>query len=264
MALFRREVWDGGLFLDRPLFVPLRSKGEGFRRFQSWPSVGDYNAILLNNHEIRSDSGAVILFEVQEKAKLRKRKEPLTISSMYEGRIYTTGRVPTRPCNWHDLFNAMVWAAFPRSKRALNARHFRAASERLGGAGLSGARTREQDALAIVDEGGLLVLCEREAEAEVDALLARADTSVLPALLGDARAAPMIIGHAVYEHLMMSSDWVRAYVVLLSTPMKLPADWDERRRLGDELLAHFIECDENLRAPSGKLGVPVFEPAEST
>ena len=40
--------------------------------------------------------------------------------SAYEQRIYTTGRVSTRPDNWHDLFNALVWVRFPNIKTAMN------------------------------------------------------------------------------------------------------------------------------------------------
>lgn len=41
----------------------------------------------------------------------------------YEEIIYKTGCVPTRPKNWHDLFNALIWCLFPASKKALNQLH---------------------------------------------------------------------------------------------------------------------------------------------
>ena len=47
----------------------------------------------------------------------------------YEHRIYTSGRISTRPDNWHDLFNALVWMRFPRLKIAMNSLHFHALSE---------------------------------------------------------------------------------------------------------------------------------------
>ena len=62
---------------------------------------------------------------------------------------------------WHDFLNALVWATFPRAKLALHRRQH-AAIERWippGATQLPNARTREQDALALVDEGGVL-LCE--------------------------------------------------------------------------------------------------------
>jgi len=43
----------------------------------------------------------------------------------YERRVHASGAVATRADNWHDLFNALVWRAFPQSKNALNGLHVR-------------------------------------------------------------------------------------------------------------------------------------------
>lgn len=37
----------------------------------------------------------------------------------YEERIVLRGEVVTRPHNWHDFFNALVWMRFPRTKYGL-------------------------------------------------------------------------------------------------------------------------------------------------
>ena len=42
----------------------------------------------------------------------------------YETHIYSTAQVSTRELSWHDLFNALVWARYPRIKSAINALHF--------------------------------------------------------------------------------------------------------------------------------------------
>src|SRR6185437_1009773 len=34
----------------------------------------------------------------------------------YESRIADTGEVQTRAENWHDLFNALAWIAYPKAK----------------------------------------------------------------------------------------------------------------------------------------------------
>lgn len=68
----------------------------------------------------------------------------------YERRIHRTGEVPTR-ANWHDLFNALAWLAYPRAKAALNAAHVAAAAQE------SGARGRRRDALTLFDESGVAV-----------------------------------------------------------------------------------------------------------
>ena len=43
----------------------------------------------------------------------------------YEERVYNSGQVGTRPLNWHDLFNALVWARWPRLKCTINTLHHR-------------------------------------------------------------------------------------------------------------------------------------------
>jgi len=70
----------------------------------------------------------------------------------YESRIYTTGQVSTRPGNWHDVFNALVWARFPRIKTAMNALHFHAGTQ-----AAKGARGALRDTLTLFDECGVIV-----------------------------------------------------------------------------------------------------------
>ncbi len=73
----------------------------------------------------------------------------------YEERAWLSGEVATRPDNRHDLFNALIWLAFPRSKAALNRRHYAALleSRRQG----SAARGTLRDALTQFDECGVLM-----------------------------------------------------------------------------------------------------------
>lgn len=69
----------------------------------------------------------------------------------YEARI-AQGRLATRADNWHDLFNALVWASLPPLKRALNlqqCRHIAAMAP--------GQRNRAQAALTQFDETGVVV-----------------------------------------------------------------------------------------------------------
>ncbi|MCW5576334.1 MAG: DUF3025 domain-containing protein, partial [Burkholderiales bacterium] len=73
----------------------------------------------------------------------------------YEGRLYERGELEFRERNWHDLFNVLVWLAFPRAKAALNARH-RAAPVMARGRG------PVRDALTLFDESGMIVLSADE------------------------------------------------------------------------------------------------------
>lgn len=69
----------------------------------------------------------------------------------YEARI-AQGLLATRADNWHDLFNALVWARYPQLKQALNVqqcRHIEAMPP--------GQRNRAQAALTQFDETGVIV-----------------------------------------------------------------------------------------------------------
>ncbi|MEG0186649.1 MAG: DUF3025 domain-containing protein [Stenotrophomonas sp.] len=69
----------------------------------------------------------------------------------YEQRI-AQGRIATRAANWHDLFNALVWARHPAIKQALNARQCRHIARN----GVH-VRDRAQAALTQFDETGVIV-----------------------------------------------------------------------------------------------------------
>lgn len=44
----------------------------------------------------------------------------------YEERVWWLGEAETRPGNWHDAFNALVWLCFPQAKAAINRCHHQA------------------------------------------------------------------------------------------------------------------------------------------
>jgi len=70
----------------------------------------------------------------------------------YERHIFLTAQVSTRQNNWHDLFNALVWARFPRLKSAMNALHHIQI-----GLQNDSRRSRLRDALTLLDECGVIV-----------------------------------------------------------------------------------------------------------
>lgn len=81
--------------------------------------------------------------------------EPSGGAQGYEERAFLTGEIATRPDNRHDLFNALIWLAFPLSKAALNRRHF--LSLRDLRRQQSRARGPLRDALTQFDECGVIV-----------------------------------------------------------------------------------------------------------
>ena len=79
---------------------------------------------------------------------------PLGDDENYELRAFRSGCVASRPGNLHDVFNALAWLAFPKTKARLNALH----AEQIPLE--DGRRGRLRDLLTIFDEGGAIVVCE--------------------------------------------------------------------------------------------------------
>jgi hypothetical protein len=139
----------------------------------------------------------------------------------YEAHIAATGRVPTRG-NGHDLFNALVWLAFPLTKAALNARQAAAIAR-------DGVRSRRgpvRDAATLIDESGLLLAAD---EAACTALMSL-DWDFL---FGARRARwgrdwmPFAFGHALIEKLLDPYKGLTAAVVCLPLAGASAAQADE-------------------------------------
>ena len=99
---------------------------------------------LARKHGLEAGSGAPLSFVA-----------PGTTAQGYEETAYETGEVATRPNNRHDMFNALIWMAFPRAKAALNRRHFAALGE--GKKQTATGRGPLRDALTQFDECGVVV-----------------------------------------------------------------------------------------------------------
>ena len=71
----------------------------------------------------------------------------------YEQHISRSGEISTRPGNFHDLFNALVWSRYPGIKAAMNAAHCREITANPGG-----QRSKCRDALTLFDECGVVIV----------------------------------------------------------------------------------------------------------
>lgn len=177
-----REAVDAARFAH-PLFDALAP----FTRLLAdteWPSIEMLNAVL----------------PLQDKRLVEQDATLLADGWHYEQRIAETGQIATRACNWHDLFNALVWARYPYIKRALNTRQC-VHIQQMG----PHARNRTQAALTQFDESGVIVRV-RDAR-----LLAAWDAHEWQALFvqgagqwasGDIGVAA-VIGHALMEQALL-------------------------------------------------------------
>jgi hypothetical protein len=75
----------------------------------------------------------------------------------YERHIWRTGQVPTRTSGdgaWHDLFNALAWLAYPRTKARLN----RLQAQAIERDGVRARRGGLRDAATLFDENAVIVV----------------------------------------------------------------------------------------------------------
>jgi hypothetical protein len=134
----------------------------------------------------------------------------------YEVHLHETGRVQTRPENLHDLFNALVWLAFPKTKALINALHAEEIPRE------HGRRGSRRDLLTLLDEGGALVECD---DAE---LVSLARNFEWKALFWQQRERVrrhmriLILGHATLEQALEPRPGIACKAVFV--PRDAPAD----------------------------------------
>lgn len=175
--------WDPLFARRSPLFAPIAPFAAPFEPAAAFPSPEAIDEALSRRAGVR--------FVRQEPRPRRRRRVPRAIESMYDARIVSEGVVPTRPGSWHDLLNALVWAAFPTAKRALHERQHEIAVAPTPG--ISAQRTREGDCLALLDEGGVLVAEQA----------------------GSGEGVRAVFGHAIFESLVLGRLPVLASTIVL-------------------------------------------------
>ncbi len=141
MATSAQAVWDRWELLAAPMFATLVPLIERLPE-DHFPTLAELNR-LCEEREVVSGGGEPLEFVPQE----AKTGEP------YEKRVFAYGKVLTRDRNWHDLFNALVWITFPKTKASINRHHYREMQAREGGE----ARGVVRDALTLFDESGVIV-----------------------------------------------------------------------------------------------------------
>jgi hypothetical protein len=188
-------------FDRHPVFAPLAEAIAPFRHFATWPSIDEWNEAFP---DVTSAGGARIRFVPQPP---KKRGAARPIEDLYDERIFVRGEVPSRPRSWHDFFNMLCWATFPATKRAINARQRAALRAWIDPAAprLPAARTKEQDLLAMLDEGGLILACGAGASA-IEAALAESEQAPIELAVREGRAHPFVLGHAIYEHFVLTPE----------------------------------------------------------
>jgi hypothetical protein len=186
-----------------PWFWPLAAAADQLRDCGDWPTRAQLDAMYRALGA--SGRNASLCFADNVRRQDKHGDAPLRLERLYDGRIAACHEVPTRECDWHDLFNALCFATFPHAKLALHRRQYTILQERVpaGALRLPPTRTREQDALTLLDEGGAVIAAEPAACA---ALFQPGDVPARSSALREAvaagRARVVPFGHALFEHLV--------------------------------------------------------------
>ena len=231
--------------LAAPIFAPLQL---AIARLPAnrWPAANELTALA---GDLATASGKALRFVAP--ADLAADRLP------YERHIAATGEVPTREANWHDLFNALCWIAWPKTKARINAQHAAILEER----GEDEARQRgpERDALTLFDECGIVVA------ASDPALLGLLRDFEWKALFwerrDDAQRALTFLafGHATFEQALAP------YIGMVSKTVFVPVDplfhmlpVEVQVPRADALAASFFESRMRFASPKSFAPMPVL------
>lgn len=246
MATTAPPEWNRWELLASPAFATLAPLIEQLPE-DYFPTLAQLNR-MCDEREVVSGSGVPIEFVPQE----GKTDEP------YETRVYARGKVLTRSNNWHDLFNALVWITFPRTKAAINRHHYK---EMLAYQS-EGRRGTPRDVLTLFDEGGVIV---QTSEPELGELLREFKWKELFWQRRSAVVESMrfyVFGHSIYEKALQPYKGITAKTVIFDVPARElerpPAQ--QLATLDARLARHFADpkalAATEAYAPLPVLGIP--------
>jgi hypothetical protein len=254
------QIWDPEFLEKSPLLRRFECVAAEFAKHSGWPTLEAYADLAeARRQRLAPELLSVQFVKPEPKRQRAPKTEPIDIGKLYDGRIALHREVPCLAECFHDLFNVLAWSAFPRAKRTLHARQYRALTGWIecGATRLPGRRTREQDALTVFDEGGSVVVLS-------EAVYARWRESVAAGVSGVCLedAACVLFGHALMEHVLHGLPTVRSSAVVLVSN-------EPRTGLGlldwlDERIAERLAQATQFQAPGADSVVTISQSGELT
>ena len=247
--------WDQQIWQQNPIFAELAGLFPlaDCKHFPAIDTLDQWRSVFRPNLAVRFVENSVLAAD----------------GRYYEEFIFASQQVPTRADNWHDLFGALIWCQFPKTKTLLNHLHM----QEIAVAGLT-KRTVLRNKLTLFDECGVLLLYQASAAAVVEALRQHqwldAFVGQRPLWQGQSNQpalAAMMFGHANYE---MAT---RPFIGLTGKMLALEVcadffDWSLRERLdfidtalSTQIANSGILLDHRSLTPLPILGVPGWDPA---
>lgn len=219
----RSRVFDG----FRPIV-------ERLSRRDAWPTIDALSALVAQEGARRAVPVPAMVLQGP------RRRGPRDRATLYDAHIVERREVPTRDRHWHDTMNALVWAAFPLAKAALHARQYEAlcasVDERFDA--IPGARSKEHDAIAMLDEGGVVLLVDKLLAADVERGLRACDDQPLDDAICNNKAALWVFGHGILESVLLAQSLptTQAFACVLPCD-SLASDRTIAREIADRTLA---------------------------
>lgn len=172
------EDWSASYLTANPVFQDLCAQFP-LQQYTRWPEVANLNA-WRNVPDYAFVDNALLAAD----------------GRYYEEFIFAQKQIPTRAANWHDLFGALIWILFPKTKALLNQLHMAEIAQH-------GQKQRSplRNKLTLLDECGILVALEPAALAHAPLLREHQWQSSF----WQQRTAwgqyirPVVFGHAIYE-----------------------------------------------------------------
>lgn len=212
MALTHQRGWAAAGFRESPWYFTIADLWQRYETHARFPTPEELSTLYRERTapltQLPSDAARVVFAASGPKKKKKKKRasgSTVQLTELYEGRIVEHGEVSTRLEDWHDFFNALAFCAFPRAKWALHKRGYELWRQRIapGTHKLPGARTPEQNALVLFDEGGIALAVHAHSAALLQPESSTFERDVAR-LWEQGEALPVPFGHALHEHLVAS------------------------------------------------------------
>lgn len=195
-----QDQWDTEVFSQSVIISQLAEQTRHFHHFQQWPQLSDYQAQFKQS--------AIGIRPVAQASEITRFEE------QYEPRVFLQNELQTRTENWHDFFNAMIWLKFPRSKQALNRRHYEAARKRAAGSNRSTLENR----LTQFDECGAVIVASSEKPLQLIRNHQWQALFVEQASLFEEDIRCIVFGHAIFEKALTPYIGMTCHCLMLAEP----------------------------------------------
>lgn len=248
------QTWVRHFEKTSPIFEPFAPLAGVLSLHEHWPTLEDYTALVGTSHSQRGLDLPRLSFAPPAPKPRRRRPAPVVLSDLYDGSIVVRRQVPCVPESYHDLFNALIFAALPRSKHALHTRQFQALRDRIppGSLRLPATRSREQDALTVFDEGGSVLIVSPEFYHGW-----RASSQHVLLEPNNSESKLVVFGHALLEHIFYGRQRIRSCALILIQD----EDYSELDLLAwtDDSLSRTVDDRARFNAPGADGVVQVDE-----